>query len=176
MTRTEKKGRPGWKVMGHASAGDLADDDVRDRLVARVDGVHAELPVLPEHVLRAVPASDAAEDDAVQERVPPEAVVPVDAAGRLARDIEPGERLAALHALALRRGLEAAHAVVDHRRDDRHVEGLGGDLGAGELVLVELLAAAGLPRRLVPRLAAGVRRPAPAIGVLLRLHGGLVVL
>merc|ERR550514_2626154 len=126
MTRTEKKSR--GKVIGHASAGGSADDDVRDRLVGRVDGVHAELPVLPEHVLRAVPASDAAEDDAVQERVPPEAVVPVDSARRLARDVEPGEGPAGLHTLALCRGLEAAHAVVDHGCDDRDVELLRGDL------------------------------------------------
>mmetsp|Transcript_51062 Transcript_51062/g.111311 ORF Transcript_51062/g.111311 Transcript_51062/m.111311 type:complete len:514 (-) Transcript_51062:66-1607(-) len=129
----------------------------------------AELVALAEAVLARRLARDAAEDHAVEQGVAAKTVVAVHATGDLARGVESRDHALGADALGKRSDLQAAHAVVDHRGDDGHVEGLGRHLGAGERVVVELLAAARLAARLVPGLAGRVRGEGPAIGVLLRL-------
>merc|ERR1712146_196619 len=75
------------EVLWHISI-DSRDDDVGHGLVARINGVELELAVRPEHVLRAVAAGNAAEDDAIEEGVASETVVAVDSSSSLPRDIE----------------------------------------------------------------------------------------
>mmetsp|Transcript_126763 Transcript_126763/g.364584 ORF Transcript_126763/g.364584 Transcript_126763/m.364584 type:complete len:245 (-) Transcript_126763:719-1453(-) len=72
--------------------------------------------------------------------------------------------------------LQAAHAVVDHWRDDRHIKRLRLHLRPGDDVVVELFTRPRLAAGLVPRLARGVRRPRAAVGVALRLLRRLVML
>ena len=73
----------------------------------------------------------------------------MDAARHLAGRVEAGDRLVvAADARGVLVDQEAAHAVVDHRRDDGHVEGLVLHGRAGDDVVEELLPAA--------RLAAGL--------------------
>mmetsp|Transcript_123636 Transcript_123636/g.332066 ORF Transcript_123636/g.332066 Transcript_123636/m.332066 type:complete len:279 (+) Transcript_123636:392-1228(+) len=134
------------------------------------------LHVAAEHVLSAVPGRHAAEDHAVQQRVATQAVVAVHAARELPGGIEALDDARRLEDARLGVDLQATHAIVDHRRDDRHVERLGGDLRAGNDIVVELLARAGLAAGLVPRLARGVCGPRAALGVLGHLLRGLVVL
>merc|ERR1711879_264157 len=86
---------------------------------------HAELVLRAEHPLASSLARHAPEDDTIQQGVAAQAVVAVDATRDLARGIEAGDCLAIRP--AHRRvdvDLQAAHAVVDHWRDDRHVEWL----------------------------------------------------
>mmetsp|Transcript_70927 Transcript_70927/g.188595 ORF Transcript_70927/g.188595 Transcript_70927/m.188595 type:complete len:403 (+) Transcript_70927:249-1457(+) len=137
----------------------------------------AELVVLAEHVLAGRLGGHTAEHDAVQQGVAAQAVVAMDAAGNLAGGVQARDGLAGLGGDDCGVGvdLEAAHAVVDDRRDDRDVEGLGLHLVGGEDVVVELLAAAGLAAGLVPRLARRVGRVGAAIRVLLGLRCRLVV-
>ena len=94
----------------------------------------------------------------------------MDAASRLASNIKSRNDLARLlvNALGVHGALEPTHAVVDHRSDDRHVEGFGGHLRAIDDVVEELLAAARLAAGLVPSLAGWVGREGAAIGVLRR--------
>merc|ERR1719277_2672288 len=100
----------------------------------------------------------------------------MDATRGLTGDIQAGQCLIALDALTVNGGLQAAHAIVDHRRDDGDIEWLGGHFASWDDVVVELLTAACLAAGLVPRLARGVGRPRATIGVLLGLLGGLVML
>merc|ERR1711933_244223 len=94
----------------------------------------------------------------------------------LSCNVQAGQRLALGHALAQNCSLQTAHAVMDHRRDDGHIEGLSGHSAARDNVVVELLAAASLATGLVPRLARRVGWPRATIRVLLGLLGSLVVL
>jgi hypothetical protein len=71
----------------------------------------------------------------------------------LTRDIQARKCLAIPDTFALNGGLQASHAVVDDRCDDGHVKRLCGELRSINDVVVELLAAACLARRLIPRLA-----------------------
>merc|ERR1719444_733136 len=100
----------------------------------------------------------------------------MDTAGHLSSGVKPRNCLAVgSDARGIHIDLETTHAVVDYRRDDGHVEGLALHRGPWDDVVVELLPAARLAAGLVPGLAAGVRGPRAAVGVLLRLLGGLVV-
>ena len=92
----------------------------------------------------------------------------MDATSRLASNIKSRNDLARLlvNALGVHGALEPTHAVVDHRSDDRHVEGFGRHLRAIDDVVEELLAAARLAARLVPSLAGWVGRERPTIRVL----------
>merc|ERR1719152_354954 len=119
------------------------DDDVRRGLVLVVDRVHLELTSLAEHVLCTEAASDAAEHNTIKERVASETVVSMDSTCCLARNVQARDGLAVADALALDRALQASHAVVDHRCDDRNVELLSCNLGTINDVVIELLAAAG---------------------------------
>mmetsp|Transcript_22588 Transcript_22588/g.50540 ORF Transcript_22588/g.50540 Transcript_22588/m.50540 type:complete len:412 (+) Transcript_22588:278-1513(+) len=100
----------------------------------------------------------------------------MDAPCSLTRHVEARQRLAGFHALAKDRCLQSAHAVMDHRSDDGHIERLRGNCAARDDVVEEFLAAASLPAGLVPRLARRVSGPGATIGVLLGLLGGLIVL
>merc|ERR1712137_1054639 len=83
----------------------------------------AELVVLAENVLASSLACNAAENNAVQQGVSTEAVVAVDAARDLASGVEARNPLTcAADALGVDSHLETAHAVVDHWRDDGHME------------------------------------------------------
>mmetsp|Transcript_50590 Transcript_50590/g.69317 ORF Transcript_50590/g.69317 Transcript_50590/m.69317 type:complete len:240 (-) Transcript_50590:923-1642(-) len=120
------------------------------------------LDVLRREVARGAAAGDAAEDNAVQERVATQAVAAVDAASRLAGAVEAAHNaLARTHALGRVVDLQAAHGVVDRRGHDGHVEGIAGLQGQ---VRVELLAP------LVPGLAATIG----LIGAVLQVLGLLI--
>mmetsp|Transcript_62602 Transcript_62602/g.164284 ORF Transcript_62602/g.164284 Transcript_62602/m.164284 type:complete len:547 (-) Transcript_62602:70-1710(-) len=136
----------------------------------------AELVVGAEDELARRLARDAAVDHAVEQGVATETVVAVHTAGDLACGVHPRDHTLRADALGLRGDLQAAHAVVDHRGDDRHEERLARHLVAGEHVVVELLAAARRAARLVPGLARGVRGVLAAIRVLLGLLRRIVVL
>mmetsp|Transcript_108467 Transcript_108467/g.282961 ORF Transcript_108467/g.282961 Transcript_108467/m.282961 type:complete len:405 (-) Transcript_108467:355-1569(-) len=154
-----------------------ATSTLREILDLLRDGAQLVLAVRTERVLARGLGSDAAEDDAVQQGVPAQAVVAMDAASHLARGVQARDRLAALR--VQHRGvdvhLQAAHAVVDDGGDDGDVERLGLHGGAWDDVVVELLAGARLAAGLVPRLAGRVRGPRAAVGVLLGLLRRLVV-
>ena len=107
------------------------------------------LHVFAQHVLRGRPARHAAKDHAVQQGIAAQAVVAVDAARHLAGGVESRDCLVVgTDARGVLVDQQAAHAVVDHRRDDGHVEGLLLHGRAGDDVVEELLPAA--------RLAAGL--------------------
>jgi hypothetical protein len=63
----------------------------------------------------------------------------VDAARDLARGVEALDGAPRADHIGIHIDLKAAHAVVDHWCDDRNIEGLGGHLGPGDDVVVELL-------------------------------------
>merc|ERR1719473_650859 len=143
-----------------------------------------ELVVRSESVLARLPPGDAAVDDAVEQRVAAEPVVPVHAASDLTRSVKPRDGLAPSNNLGLWGDLQAAHTVVDHWGDDGHVELFRRELVAVDDVLEELFAAARRAAGLVPGLAVGVRGEGAPIwvplGVLSRgevlvvcLHQGL---
>merc|ERR1719356_812570 len=139
-------------------------------------GAGLELVVGAKGVLAGRLARHASEDHAIEQGVAPQAVVAMDAARSLAGDVEAGDHLTGLvDALGVHGALQAAHAIVDHRGDDSHVEGLLGHRGAVDDVVVELLAAARLAAGLVPSLSGGVRRERAAFGILLLLLGRVKV-
>jgi len=144
---------------------------------AREIGQRDVLHVCTQDVLGAMLAGNTSEDDAIQQGVPAQTVVAVHTASDLASGVETGDGLATrVHDRGVHVDLQTTHAIVDHGRDDRDVEGLALERGARDDVVVELLAGARLARGLIPRLARGVGVPAAAIGVLLGLLCGLVVL
>merc|ERR1711953_706771 len=76
----------------------------------------------------------------------------MNASSSLARNVQTWQGLAALDALAIDRGLQTAHAIVDHRRDDCDIEFLRGHCRSRNDVMEELFAAAGLATGLIPSL------------------------
>ena len=107
------------------------------------------LHVRTQHVLGSCLAGHAAEHHAVQQGVATQAVVAVHAAGDLASSIQARDRLVVrADARGVRVDEQAAHAVVNHRRDDGYVERLVLHGIARDDVVEELFAAA--------RLAAGL--------------------
>merc|ERR1719454_1276509 len=100
----------------------------------------------------------------------------MDTASCLASNVQTRNCPAIPDALALHGCLQTSHAVVDHGCDDRSVEGLSRHLGSIDDVVIELLAAAGFSRWLVPGLAGRVRRITAALRVLLCILGCLVML
>merc|ERR1719401_1742691 len=97
-------------------------------------------------------------------------------ASSLSCDVQAWQRLAFRHTLTQNSSLQTANAIVDHRCDDGHVEGLSGHSAARDNVVVKLLATACLAAGLVPRLARRVGRPRATIRILLGLLGSLVML
>ena len=71
--------------------------------------------------------------------------------------------------------LEAAHAVVDHGRDDRDVERLGRHGAARNYVVVKLFTTACLSTHFVPRLTRRVCWPRATIGIFFGLFGSLIM-
>ena len=90
-----------------------------------------------------VPASDAAEDHAIQQGVAPQAVVAVDTTCNLSSGIQSNAGLPlGIHDQRVGINFQTTHAVVDHRRDDGKVEGLRLHCRCSNDVVVELLARA----------------------------------
>merc|ERR1711959_719506 len=82
------------------------------------------LHVGAQHVLRAMLARHTAENHTVEKRVSSEAVVTMHTAGALTSNVQARHRPILADDCGVDVGLEAAHAVVNHGRDDRHVERL----------------------------------------------------
>merc|ERR1712039_484820 len=136
----------------------------------------AELVLGTKHPLARGFGRHTAKHYAVKQGVATEPVVAVDTAGNLTSRIEARNGLAILAKnCRVNVDLETAHAVVDHGRDDRNVEGLGLDGRSRDDVVIELLTRTGLAASLVPGLAGGVGRPRAAVGVLLHLLRRLIV-
>merc|ERR1712203_551456 len=121
--------------------------------------------VLRREVPRGAPAGHATVHDAIQERVASETVVPMDSAGRLPCAVEAADDpVVRCHALGVAIDFQATHAVMDHWRDNGHVEGIADLHGK---VVEELLPP------LVPRLPAAVslvRAALRVVGLLVCQH------
>eukprot|EP00413_Alexandrium_margalefii_P016186 CAMPEP_0204531988 /NCGR_PEP_ID=MMETSP0661-20131031/11472_1 /ASSEMBLY_ACC=CAM_ASM_000606 /TAXON_ID=109239 /ORGANISM="Alexandrium margalefi, Strain AMGDE01CS-322" /LENGTH=587 /DNA_ID=CAMNT_0051538187 /DNA_START=230 /DNA_END=1990 /DNA_ORIENTATION=+ len=143
-----------------------ACSELRRRRRSRLHGLDV-LDVGGREVPCRAAAGNATENDAVQERVPAQAVVAVDSARGLSGGVEAANHLAArTQGLRLVVDAHPAHAIVDDGRHDGHVERVAGLQGK---VVEELLAP------LVPGLAAPVGLVGPALRVPLLLLRDLVV-
>merc|ERR1719327_2612302 len=90
----------------------------------------------------------AAEDDAVEQRVSSEAVVAVHTASNFTRGVKTLDSLPLrVHHVRVRVDLEAAHTIMDHRRNDRDVE----LVVHGQRQIVEKLLAPLVPPACSPR-------------------------
>mmetsp|Transcript_150854 Transcript_150854/g.366396 ORF Transcript_150854/g.366396 Transcript_150854/m.366396 type:complete len:220 (+) Transcript_150854:1255-1914(+) len=97
---------------------------------------------ISQDVLNAGLASNAAKDDAIQQGVAAQAIVSMHAASDLTCGVQTRDCLpcAGVDHSGVNVNLQAAHAVVNDRRDDCHIEGFTLDLGTWDDVVVELLA------------------------------------
>merc|ERR1719401_1785743 len=151
-----------WRRPSHAEL----RSELRLCHVARLRRLNV-LDVLRGEVAGGTAARDAAEDDAIQQRVAAKAVGAVDATSRFACGKEAIDNLVpGAEALCIGINLHAAHAIVDNWRHNGHMKTIAGL----ERKIVEKLLAP-----LVPRLAAAVRLVRTVLGILLLLSRDIVV-
>merc|ERR1712061_136319 len=93
------------------------------------------------HKFRSFPRSHAAEDNAVKQGVSTEAVVSMHATCHLPCSVKASDWAALAHDLAFCVHFRATHAIMNDRRNDRHVEWLRCYLLSGDDVVIIFLSA-----------------------------------
>merc|ERR1712100_824632 len=99
-------------------------------------------------------ASYTTENDTVEQGVASKSIVPMHATSDFACSVKTRDGFAtSADASRVHVNLKTAHAVMDHRSDDRHVKWLSLHCRAWDNVMEELFARASRPTCIIPRLA-----------------------